>query len=460
MGNEQRSLDMIFKARSVAVVGASADSSKLGFMTLASIVKGGFEGRIFPVNPNAGEILGLKCYASLLDIPEPIDLAVIIVPARFVADILSEAVKKGVPGAVILSAGFKEAGHFDLEEEIAQISRSGGIRFVGPNVQGITYTPNKLCAMFFPVITMPGPLAVITQSGSATAALSEWAVDDGLGICAAVNVGNQADLCESDYLAYFSKEKSVGAVPMYIEGLEDGRRFMDTVHKVSPFMPVIVLKSGKSKIAKEAAASHTGSLAGSHRVFTAALRQVGGLPADNLTDLYDRAKGAAMIKPPKGKRVLSIATSGGMGALAADAAANEDLILPTLPRQYIESMKRENVSALAHIGNPIDLGYVSIAEFERTAVLADEYDVADTILLNFGDPMPGAVEMIINLAAMLKSSLAVSYCGGGQEERRDRIKLNQSGIPVFHSPERAIRGLGAAVEYAQWKRSETSVRLY
>ena len=460
MNIQSPSLDMIFKAQSVAVIGASPNPAKLGFMTLESIVKAGFEGRIFPVNPKGGEILGLKAYTSLLEIPESVDLAVIIVPARFVADVLRMAVKKGVPGAVILTAGFKEAGRIDLEDEITTIAKSGGLRFVGPNVQGINYLPNKLCAMFFPVITMPGPLAVITQSGSATAALSEWAVDDGLGICAAVNLGNQADICEADYLNYFGQDESVGAIAMYIEGLENGRRFLDTVNKVSAVKPIMVLKSGKTEIAKEAAASHTGTLAGSHRVFNAALQQVGGLIADNLTDLYDRAKGTALIKSPKGGRILSIATSGGMGALAADAAASENLTFPALPKQYIETMKNENVSPLAHLANPLDLGYVNIAAFEKAASIADDYDIADIILLNFGDPMPDAVDVIIDLAARLKSLVVVSYCGGGPEERNDRTRLNRNGIPVFHSPERAIRGIGAAVGYAQCNKKVNNRKAY
>ena len=448
------SLGSIFKAQSVALVGASSDQGKLGYMTLESIIKGGYEGRIYPVNPKGGEILGLTVYRSLNEIPEPVDLAVVIVPARFVPQVVREAVEKGIPGAVILTAGFKEAGQVGLEEEIKRIAKEGRLRFVGPNVQGINYLPNKLCAMFFPVITTRGPLTVITQSGSATAALSEWAVDDGLGITAAVNLGNQADLCESDYLGYFGKDEVTKAVAMVIEGVAAGRRFLSSVSKASTEKPVVVLKTGRSEIGKRAAASHTGSLAGNHKVFTSALKQAGGIPAENLTDLYDRSKGATLIKKPNGNRVLSIATSGGMGALAADEAEAEGLDMPSLSGKFIQALKAEKISDLANMANPLDLGYVGIEDFITTATLADQHEIADVILLNFGDPMPGAVDAVKKMRKELQSSLVVSYCGGGAEERSARVEMHRAGVAVFPSPERAIRGIGASVSYAEWWRAK------
>ena len=203
-----QAIDRIFKARSVAVVGVSSDPAKLGYMTLESILKGGYDGRVYPVNPRGGELLGLKVYKSLSQLPGRPDLVVILVPARFVPGVLREAAGQGIPGAVILSAGFREAGRADLEEEIAAIARETGLRFAGPNIQGINYLPNKLCAMFFPVITTRGPLAVVAQSGSVTAALSEWAAGEGLGISAAINLGNQTDLCRQTTLNIFQLTKT------------------------------------------------------------------------------------------------------------------------------------------------------------------------------------------------------------------------------------------------------------
>jgi acyl-CoA synthetase (NDP forming) len=275
-------LKKIFNARSVALVGASSDSSKYGYMTLNSILGGGYEGQIYPVNPKGGKILGLEVYPSLSEVPGEPELLVVLVPATFVPGVLREAAQKGIKNAIILSGGFREAGRPDLEAEIAAISREYGLRFVGPNIQGINYLPNKLCAMFFPVITTKGPLAIVSQSGTITAALSEWAADEKLGISAAVNLGNQVDLCESDYLDFFASDEKTKVVAMYTEGLKDGRRFLETIRRVALQKPIAILKSGRTVAGQRSAASHTGSLAGSHDVFRAACRQFGAVNAADL----------------------------------------------------------------------------------------------------------------------------------------------------------------------------------
>ena len=446
-------INAILNARSVAVVGASSDSKKLGYMTLNSIIQGGYEGRIYPVNPKADSILGLRAYRSLDEIPERIELAVIIVPAKFVAGVLQEAVNKGTFGAVILSAGFREAGRPDLEEKIVSIAHKGGLRFVGPNVQGINYLPNKLCGMFFPVITKRGPLAVLTQSGSATAALSEWAAYEGLGISAAINLGNQADLCESDFLEFFATDQNTSAIAMYIEGVKDGRRFLNTLKKVTCQKPVVILKSGRTEVGRKVAQSHTGALRGSHEVFCAACRQAGAITADTIETLFDRAKGVACIRSPRGNRVMSISTSGGMGALAADKAEEEGLFMPPLRTDFVKELERQGIGSLVTVSNPLDLGYVEAEAFLRVALLADKFEAADLILLNLGDPVPGAVEVTSELAQTMRASIAVSYLGGGNEEKEARIKMHEIGIAAFPSPERAMLGIGAAARAAEYHRA-------
>lgn len=447
-----QAIDRIFKARSVAVVGVSSDPAKLGYMTLESILKGGYDGRVYPVNPRGGELLGLKVYKSLSQLPGRPDLVVILVPARFVPGVLREAAGQGIPGAVILSAGFREAGRADLEEEIAAIARETGLRFAGPNIQGINYLPNKLCAMFFPVITTRGPLAVVAQSGSVTAALSEWAAGEGLGISATINLGNQTDLCEADYLEYFSTDENTGAVALYLEGIKNGRRFLEAAARATLRKPVAVLKAGRSETGRLAASSHTGSLAGRHEVFSGACRQFGLINAGSLDTLYDYARGLAALKEPRGNRVLSISTSGGMGTLAADEAGAEGLVLPPLPDGLVREIQSLGISPLAHLANPIDLGYVPSEGFKPVILLADKYEAADIILLNLGDPMPGMPEIAVELAGRIKAALAVSYAGGGEEEKKGRPAMMAAGIPVFSSPERAIRGIGAAVRATRFRR--------
>jgi acyl-CoA synthetase (NDP forming) len=448
-----QAMDKIFSARSVALVGASGDPGKFGYMTLDSIIRGGYEGKIYPVNPKGGEILGLKAYRSLREVPRRPDLVVVVVPAMIVPGVLREAAAMDVRGALILSAGFREAGRLDLEAEIASISKEHGLRFIGPNVQGFNYLPNKLCAMFFPVITTRGPLTIISQSGTVTAALSEWAADEGLGISAAVNLGNQVDLCESDYLDFFAEDENTKAIAMYIEGVKDGRRFLETIRRVALKKPIAILKAGRTAAGQKSAASHTGSLAGSHEVFSAACRQFGVVRADDLETLYDCAKALATMRPPKGNRVLTISTSGGAGTLGVDEGEIRDLAVPALPKELVEELKGLELSPLATLSNPLDLAAILAENFQKVALVTDRFDVADVFLLSFGDPVVGATEITKHLGANIKARLAVTYLGGGEEEKLGRVKMQEAGIPVFPSPERAMRGIVAAVWKAEYCRS-------
>ena len=441
--NSFAAMDKIFKARSMALVGASGNREKLGFMTLRSIVEGGYDGRIYPINPRGGKILGIRVYPSLDELPETPDLVVIVVPAKFVGSVLRQAAKMGVQGGLILSAGFREAGRYDLEAEIAAIPKESNLRFIGPNVQGINYLPNKMCAMFFPVIRVRGPVAVISQSGTVTTALSEWAADEGMGISAAVNLGNQVDLCESDYLDFFARDENTRAIAMYIEGVKDGKRFTQTLHRVAAKKPVVILKGGKTKAGQQSAASHTGSMAGSHRIFNTACRQFGAIPADDLENLYDASKALTTLAGIKGNRVLCVSTSGGAGTLGADEIEAAGLTLPPLPDALIRILKEKDLPPLATLSNPIDLTTISADEFKKVLAEADKFDAADVFLVCFGDPVEGAVEMIKDLKELLKTPIAVVYFGGGDLEKVGRVEMHKIGIPVFPTPERAMRGIGA-----------------
>jgi acetyltransferase len=445
----------MFNARSVALVGASNDPHKFGYMTLNSIIRGGYKGQIYPVNAKGGEIQGLRAYRSLSEIPGEVDLVVVLVPAHFVPEVLREAAQKEIPGAVVCSGGFREAGRIDLEEELKSISSRYGIRILGPNIAGINYLPNKLCSMFFPVITTRGPLAIVSQSGTVTNGISEWAAGEGLGISAAVNLGNQVDLCESDFLDFFAVDENTKAIAMYLEGIEDGRRFLRALNRAASIKPVVVLKAGRTPEGQRSASSHTGSMATSHEVFSAACGQCGAIVANDLETLYDCAKALATMRPPKGNRILSISSSGGAGTLAADVINVQGLELPKLPPEFVEELKKLPLSALATLANPFDTGAdLDVQHFEQIALLADKMDVAEIIFLNFGDPMVGATQMVKDLNSKITCSLAVGYFAGGEEERLGRVKIQEAGFPVFPAPERAMRGMAAAVQYALFRKTE------
>jgi acyl-CoA synthetase (NDP forming) len=448
-----QAIDKIFNARSVAVVGASSDPTKFGYMTLDSIIRGGYEGPIYPINPKGGELLGLKVYCSLSEVPGRPELVVIIVPAKFVPDVLREAGDMGASGALILSGGFREAGRNDLEGEILSISSKYGMRIAGPNVQGINYLPNKLCAMFYPVICTRGPMAIISQSGTVTAALSEWAADEGLGISAAVNLGNQASLCERDYIDFFGSDQNTKVITMYLEGVKEGRDFLETIERVSSRKPIVILKGGRTAEGQRSAASHTGSMAGSHEVFSAACRQYGGINAPDLETLYDCAKALATMRLPRGNRVLIVSTSGGAGTLGADEAGLQGLEIPLLPDAFVKELKQLKISPLATLSNPLDLVSIDAEHFRQIVTVADRFQVADTVLLNFGDPVVRATEVSKYLADTITAGLAVSYQGGGEEEKLGRVKMQEAGIPVFQTPEKAMRGIAATVGYARYRES-------
>jgi acyl-CoA synthetase (NDP forming) len=448
----------MLKARRVAVVGASQDPHKFSGVLVPSILAGGFTGEVIPVNPRAETVAGLPCYASVSDIPGTLDLVVIAVPARFVPGVLHEAADKGAAGAIVISAGGRESGKPEFDKEIAQIARERGLRFFGPNIQGVSYGPNRLCAVFWPVVTEHGPLAVVGQSGTVVAAITDWAQDDGLGVSASISLGNQADITESDVLRLLADDDNTRVVALYLEGLNDGARFVAAAKEVALRKPLVVLKCGRSQRGREAVASHTGSLAGSDQVFSGVCRQYGVIRADDSEGLYDTAKILAGMRLPAGRRVLVISSSGGSCALAADVGDGQGLVLPDLPDEYVSALKDLDLAEWGSFANPLDLATIGVDQFRAAVRLADAADIADTILLIFGDPVVGSAELAAELAAECRASFCAAYYGGGKVEEVERRKMQRLGVPVFPSPERAMRAIGASCWYAEKRRRSEEAR--
>lgn len=451
-----RGISNFFLARSVAVVGASPNPDKLGHALLANLLGGGFQGRVYPVNPKEAQILGVKAYAAIQDIPDQLDLAVVAIPARMVADSLRAAVGKGAHAAIVISGGFREAGRLDLEDELKALSAQTGLRIVGPNCQGINYLPNRLCASW-PLLTTQGPIAVISQSGTVAATLGQWASEEGFGVSALVSLGNQLDVCESDLLEFFASDPNTGAIALYLEGARDGPRFIRTVRRVVCNKPVVVLKSGSTAGGQRAASSHTRSLAGKDEIFDGLCRQLGIFRAGNIEALYDGAKAMATLAPRVGRRLLVVTSSGGSGILAVDQAEKLGLEVPRLPPEAVVRLQTAEIPPNATLSNPLDLTVATASQYQNALDVLQAYDAADFYLLIFGDPIPGAAEVARKVRETSGARVAVAYLGGGEVEKAERLKMHAMGIPVFPTPERAVQAIHATSWAAAFHGQSTTV---
>jgi len=307
-----RELDAILRPRSVAVIGASTSPEKLGHEILRNILDSGFDGPVYPINPKAKTILDLPVYASVKEIETPPDLAVVIIPARFVPQAVQECGEAGIKGAVIITGGFAEAGPEgeELQQQIVEAAQRTGIRVVGPNCQGVNNPHLPLCASW-PLLTMPGKIAVISQSGTVGAAMMDWLTEEKLGTASFVSMGNRADVDETDLIAYFNQDADTAVIAAYIEGIKRPEPFKQVVAGLQK--PLVVLKSGRTPKGKVAAESHTKSLAGADAIYDALLSRQNVCRAYTIEEFYDFAKAFAYLTPPKGNRILFITTSGGAG---------------------------------------------------------------------------------------------------------------------------------------------------
>lgn len=434
-------LKPIFWARSVAVVGASTNPAKLGHIITKNILEGGYAGKIYPINPSSDSILGLTAYPNLDSVPGDVDLVVFCIPGNLIPGLMTSAAAKNVRGAIVISGGFREIGNTELESELIESAKANGIRLIGPNCQGVNFTPNRLCASW-PLFTKTGSLAVISQSGTVAATLAGWAEEEGIGISGVVSLGNQIDLCETDFLQVFGEDEQTKVIAMYIEGVKNGPRFMEAAHQTNK--PIIVLKSGRTPSGEKAAASHTKSLAGRDDVFSGVCQQLGIIRAATIEELYDFAKGFTSLPLPAGNRIMIITSSGGSGILAVDTAEEGRLQIPSLNPELAANLRRSSIPASAVIGNPLDLtGNAASEDYLETLKIAEQADFADIYLMIFGDPIPGSAEKLANVMERSQKPIGICYLGGGQVQAEELNKFHQRRIPVYPTPERAARLLAA-----------------
>ncbi|SFM66597.1 acetate--CoA ligase family protein [Thermodesulforhabdus norvegica] len=445
------SLDALFRPASVAVVGASENPAKLGHEILKNIVDSGFHGAIYPINPKAEKILGLACFKSIEYVPDKVDLAVIVVPARAVPGVVDECGRKGVKAAVIITGGFAEAGPEgeELQNKVVEIARSHNIRILGPNCQGINVPYHPLCASW-PLLTKKGRVAVISQSGTVAAAMMDWFSQEGLGVSAFVSMGNRCDIDEVDLVEYFNRDQNTSTIALYIEGLKDPPAFKKVLDNLTK--PLVLLKSGRTPKGIRAAESHTRSLAGDDALYEALCKKYGLCRADTIEEFYDFAKAFAYLPRPEGNKILFVTTSGGAGILATDQAEKEGLDVAPIPPEIVESVK-EVVPQHAIVSNPLDLTGDATAEMFGE-VVSRTRGFYDVIGLIFGDPVERASQVVTP-----GGNEVVIFLGGADVERAEKAKMHERGVPVFPTPERAVKALAQLLPAHRKGKKETPPRV-
>jgi acyl-CoA synthetase (NDP forming) len=357
MLNNSSSLVPFFSPRGIAIIGASTDPSKLGYGLARNLVQCNFQGAIHFVNPKGGSLLGRPMHPSILDLPDPVDLAIVLIPAKGVKDVLKDCASRGIKAVIVASGGFKETGIHgaEMESDLLQIARQHGIRLLGPNCIGLLDTHLPLDATFLPPPgPPPGDVAFISHSGAICAAVIDWARGQGFGLSRLVSLGNQADVNETDVLAPVADDRFTRVLTLYLEGVSDGPRFVEEARKITRRKPIVALKVGRYPSGQRAAASHTGALAGQESAFNAAFRKAGVIRADTSEELFDWARALAWCPLPKGRAIAILTSAGGPGVTAADALEMNGMSLAVL-----SSKTRAKLGQLlppaASLNNPVDM---------------------------------------------------------------------------------------------------------
>lgn len=453
-------LEKLFNPDIIAVIGASRTEGKVGHAVLKNLLQGTGH-KIIPINPNVDKILGLKCYADILDVPEKVDLAVIVVPAAAVPSAMEKCGQAGISYVVVISAGFKEASleGARLEREIAVIAAKYGIRMVGPNCLGIIDTSSSLNASFAASMALPGNIAMMSQSGAICTVTLDWADRVGVGFSKFISLGNKADLGENDFLELFREDKNTAVIAAYLEGVKDGPFFMDVARQVTKEKPVIVVKSGRTAVGSRAVSSHTGTLAGSDAAYNAAFRQSGVIRADSLEEMLDYSRAFSTYPLPRGRKVAILTNAGGLGIITADACHSIGLSITSFEEETIKKL-RERLPEAAGLYNPVDvLGDASSQLYEYALeMLLDDPNVDGIIVLVSPQAMTDVPAIAQVLIKMIKSSnkpILCNFAGGTRISAGEEL-LNKHGIPNYSSSERAVASMKALCDYSSVKLKEYS----
>jgi acetyl coenzyme A synthetase (ADP forming)-like protein len=449
------SLDPFFKPRAVAVIGASSDPHKLGYAVLDNLVNGGFvaDGRkVYAINPKSQTILDQPTFASVTEVPGPIDLAVIVIPYTLVPDALRTCGEKGIPAAIVISAGFREAGlpGLEREHELIEIARGYHIRLVGPNCLGVIDTVTPMNASFSAGMPPAGPMAFMSQSGALGTAILDWAQAGRLGLSKFVSLGNKADVSEVDLLNAWADDPSSNVILIYVEGLPDGQDFIRTARRVSRLKPIVAVKSGITQAGSRAVSSHTGSLAGSEQAYQAAFRQAGVLRADAMQDLFDYALAFGYLPPLPDDRIAILTNAGGPGILATDAIERAGLSLAQFSNERMLALK-QGLPEAAATANPVDV--LGDARADRYAFALEQlvHDPGVDAILVILTPqamteIEATAQAIADIASGASKPILACFMGEARIKAGTQL-LKKFNIPNFAFPERAAKVLKGMSDY-------------
>jgi acetyl coenzyme A synthetase (ADP forming)-like protein len=451
-------LDAILKPRSIAVIGASRMSNTIGHQIFANLLRYGFTGAVYPVNPNATSIQSVRAYPDVGSLPERPDLAVIVVPKERVLPVVEGCGQAGIPGLVVISAGFREVGGVgvDRERQLMDVIRRYGIRMVGPNCMGVLNTDPALSmnATFAPAMPPHGGAAFVSQSGALGVSVLDHAAEYGIGVSQFVSVGNKPDVSGNDLLEQWERDPEVSVILMYVESFGNPRRFLELASRITRIKPIIAVKSGRSKVGARAASSHTGALAASDVAVNALLTQAGVLRAESIEELFDMAMAFTRQPLPRSRRTAVITNSGGPAILAADALEARGLELVDLQPPTVAKLK-PLFPEEASIRNPLDMIASATPSHYRAAldaVLADSQ--VDSALAVFVPPLgvrqQDVAEAIVEAAAAHPEKPVLSVLMGSEGLPQGRAELHKAGIPAYVFPESAARGLAALRRQREW----------
>lgn len=450
----------LLKPKSVAVIGASSTPGKIGHTVIKNLIESGYKGGIYPVNPGSDEILGIKCYPSVLAIPESVDAAVITIPAKFVVEATKECGEKGVKGLIIITSGFSEVGRADLEQEIVDISHQHGMRVLGPNIVGTLSNSDHMNASFAPFLPLPGKASLVSQSGALLIAMDAATYTRRVGFDKMISIGNMSDIDFADLIAYLNEDPATSCISLYIEGLKDGPRFIEESRKANK--PIVVLKSGVSTHGAAAAASHTGSLAGAAKIYGAAFEQAGVSQATDLEDLFDRTLALSLEPPMKGENLLVLTNGGGVGVLATDSAEKAGIPLHFAPQDVQDELKK-HMPEFGSAKNPVDLtGMAGNDWYHDTVKFAYAHPWVDGLVVLYCETaMTEPLEIAKSIHAAVDETgisdkpVTVSFVGG---EKSDKAMewLVENGIPAYGAPDLAVNAMGTLREYGRMLETNNS----